>query len=206
MYRVLVTIEGGDQAGKKTQCALLEEFLLERGLKVAIFDFPDYSTPIGRVIRSCLDGTQPSNPQTIHCLLSANRWEKLDEIVEAQSDNDIIIMNRYHYSNLVYGVVNGLETSWLKNLDSGLPCADLVILLDITQAESFKRKRRGRDRFERDEDFSRRVFSGYRSIAEKEGWKIVDGSKSKEEIRKEIADLVIRESESRVRINGTAIE
>ena len=48
-------------------------------------------------------------------------------------------MNRYYHSNLVYGLANGLNQKWLESLDDGLPKADLVILLDVTQKESFSR-------------------------------------------------------------------
>lgn len=51
-------------------------------------------------------------------------------------------MNRYYHSNLIYGLANGLKQSWLENLDVGLPKADLVILLDVTQKESFSRSPR----------------------------------------------------------------
>jgi len=44
---MIIVIEGGDQAGKKTQSALLDKALRLRKLKTKIFSFPDYSTPIG---------------------------------------------------------------------------------------------------------------------------------------------------------------
>ena len=72
-------------------------------------------------------------------MLAANRWEKLNEIKAAQEKNSVLIMNRYYHSNLVYGIVNGMKSKWLENLDAGLPKADLVILLDVSQKESFSK-------------------------------------------------------------------
>ena len=80
-----------------------------------LFSFPDYSTPIGKEINKYLHGKRKFPPQVIHCLLAANRWEKLDEIKKAQQKNSIVIMNRYRESNLVYGLVNGLKLEWLEN-------------------------------------------------------------------------------------------
>ncbi len=44
---MIVAIEGGDQAGKKTQSQMLANALKKRKLKTKVFSFPDYSTPIG---------------------------------------------------------------------------------------------------------------------------------------------------------------
>ena len=65
----------------------------------------------------------------------------------------------------------------------GLPKADLVILLDVTQKESFSRKKKtNRDKFEKNEEFLRKISKIYRTTAKKKHWKIIDASKSKEEI------------------------
>ncbi len=132
---MIIVIEGGDQAGKLTQSTLLEKALKKRKIKTKVFHFPDYKTPIGKEIRKYLDGKRKFPPQVIHCLLAANRWEKLNEILTAQEKNSVLIMNRYYHSNLVYGITNGMKQKWLENLDAGLPKADLVILLDVTQKE-----------------------------------------------------------------------
>ncbi len=54
---------------------------------------------------------------------------------------------------MVYGITNGMKQKWLENLDAGLPKADLVILLDVTQKESFRRQKTRRDKFEKNEEF-----------------------------------------------------
>jgi len=190
---MIVVIEGGDQAGKLTQSILLEKALKKREVKTKLFHFPDYTTPVGKEIRKYLDGKRKFPPQVIHCLLAANRWEKLDEILAAQEKNSVLIMNRYYHSNLIYGLANGMKQKWLENLDVGLPKADLVILLDVTQKESFSRSPRNekgkimkRDKFEKNEQFSRKISEIYRTTAKKKHWKIIDASKPKEKIHEEI--------------------
>ena len=186
---MIIVFEGGDQAGKKTQSALLEKKLKLAKIKTTLFSFPDYSTPIGKEINKYLHGKRKFPPQVIHCLLAANRWEKLDEIKKAQQKNSIVIMNRYRESNLVYGLVNGLKLEWLENLDSGLPKSDLVIVLDVPQTESFSRKRSNRDRFEKNKDFSNKISKTYRKMAVKKKWKIVDATKSKYEVHEDIMKI-----------------
>jgi len=166
---MIIVIEGGDQAGKLTQSTLLEKALKKRKIKTKLFHFPDYKTPIGQEIRKYLDGKRKFPPQVIHCLLAANRWEKLNEIISAQEKNSILIMNRYYHSNLIYGIANGLKPKWLENLDAGLPKADLVILLDVTQKESFHRQKTRRDKFEKNEEFLQQISKIYRTTAKKLG-------------------------------------
>ena len=183
---MIIVIEGGDQAGKKTQTTLLAKALKQRKIKTTVFSFPDYETPVGKEIAKYLNGKRKFTPQVIHCLLAANRWEILNEILAAQSKNSILIMNRYYQSNLIYGIANGMKRNWLENLDAGLPKADLVILLDVTQRESFHRKKTNRDKFEKNEKFLRKISKIYRTIAKNDHWKIIDASKSKQEIHKDI--------------------
>lgn len=191
---MIVVIEGGDQAGKLTQSILLEKALKKRKIKTKLFHFPDYETPIGKEIRKYLDGKRKFPPQVIHCLLAANRWEKLDTILAAEEKNSVLIMNRYYHSNLVYGLANGLKQKWLEGLDEGLPKADLVILLDVTQRESFSRtpqnkiggRKMKRDKFEKNKEFSTKISRLYRTVAKKKHWKIIDATLSKEKVHEEI--------------------
>ena len=194
---MIIVIEGGDQAGKLTQSILLEKALKKQKIKTKLFHFPDYETPIGKEIRKYLDGKRKFPPQVIHCLLAANRWEKLDAILAAEEKNSVLIMNRYYHSNLVYGLANGLKQKWLESLDEGLPKADLVILLDVTQKESFSRTPRNkiggkvmkRDKFEKNKEFSTKISNLYKIVAKKKQWKIINANKSKIEVHEEILKI-----------------
>jgi dTMP kinase len=189
---MIIVIEGFDQAGKRTQSELLAGLLKGRKLKCKIFSFPDYSTPVGKEIKYYLTGKRKFPPQVIHCLLAANRWENLNKIQEYLSKNYILIMNRYYQSNLVYGVVNGLDLKWLSNLDAGLPKEDLVILLDVRPKDSFTRKRIQRDKFEKDREFAQKIINNYRILAKKFGWKIINASQTQDKVHSSIKDIVLR--------------
>ncbi len=189
---MIVTFEGGDQAGKKTQSALLAKRLKSLKIKTKLFSFPDYSTPIGKEIDKYLHGKRKFPPQTIHTLLAANRWEKVDEIKKAQEKNSVVIMNRYAESNLVYGLANGLKLPWLEGLDAGLPKSDLVIVLDVPQNESFKRKKQNRDKFEKNAKFSQTISRTYRKLAKEKRWKIIDATQSKDDVHQDIMRVFSR--------------
>jgi dTMP kinase len=189
---MIIVIEGFDQAGKRTQSELLAKSLRARKLKCKIFNFPDYRTQLGKEIKHYLSGKRKFPPQVIHCLLAANRWEKLKEIQEALSKNYILIMNRYYQSNLVYGKANGLDLKWLSNLDAGLPKEDLVILLDVRPKDSFTRKKSRRDKFEKNKEFAQKIIHTYRTLAKNFGWKIVNASQTQKQVHNSVKEIALK--------------
>ena len=189
---MIIAIEGSDQAGKKTQTTMLSKSLKAEKIKTTVFDFPDYSTIIGKEINNYLRGKRKFPPEIIHYLYAANRWEKLEEIKKSTVKNSVLIMNRYYHSNLVYGIANGLKEKWLQKLEEGLPRADLVIVLDISQTKSFSRKKSKRDKFEKNKDFSKKISQIYRRLAKKHKWKLIDASGTKQETHKEILKIVCK--------------
>ncbi len=184
---LIIVIEGVDQAGKKTQSIMLERALKDAGKTVRRFDFPDYTTRIGGVIGEILAGGYVA-PQVLHCLMTANHWEAVHGIRHAK--HDVLVMNRYVQSNLVYGMVNGMPKAWLENLDDGMPKADIVILLDIPPEESFRRRKKDRDVFESDLAFLSRVSEVYRSMAEKRRWRVVDATGTTEDVHARIMNIL----------------
>ena len=189
---MIITFEGGDQAGKKTQSAMLQRKLRSAKIKTKLFSFPDYSTPIGKEINRYLHGKRKYPAQVIHCLLAANRWERASDVKEAQEKNSVVIMNRYRESNLVYGLANGLKLDWLEKLDEGLPKSDLVVVLDVPQKESFARKKQNRDKFEKNRQFSNKISQGYRKLAKKKRWRIVNASQSKIDVHNDVMKIVAK--------------
>jgi len=189
---LIIALEGTDQAGKKTQTEMLVKALRRSKIKTAVFSFPDYSTIIGKEIKNYLYGKRKFPLEIIHYLYAANRWEKLEEIKKSAAKNSILIMNRYYHSNLVYGIANGLKEKWLQKLEEGLPKADLVIILDASQSDSFSRKKSKRDRFEKNKDFSQKISQIYRRLAKKHRWKIVNASGTKQEVHKEILKIIFK--------------
>ena len=125
--------------------------------------------------------------------MSANRWEMAEKIRQASKDNHVLVMNRYYHSNLVYGMANGLNESWLESLDEGLPKSDMVILLDVTQDESFRRKSTGRDKFESDDSFIRKVSRMYKTVAKRKHWKIIDAKMDRKKVHEQILSIVEEE-------------
>ena len=188
----IIVIEGTDKAGKTTQSRLLLEALKVSGKVCVILDFPDYTTPIGMEIRAFLDGKRDYPSEAKHLLFSANRWEKKKEIESMVENGTLVIMNRYWQSNLAYGTANGMDANWLLRLDKGLPKEDLVIALLVNPAISSKRAET-QDIFEADANLAAKAYKNYLKFAKQFKWKVVDGSKSKEQVHQEIMKIVRKE-------------
>jgi dTMP kinase len=184
---IIIVFEGIDKAGKTTQAKLLEKKL---GSKCVRIDFPDYSTPVGKEIKQFLDGKRNYPDEVKMILLSANRWEKKEEIEKMVSKGTTVIMNRYYQSNLVYGISKGLKLDWLLSLDKGLPKADLVIVIDIRPKTLVSRSKNVVDTFEKDMELIRRVKKNYRILANKFNWQTVEGEKSVDEVHGQVLRIV----------------
>ncbi len=185
-----IVFEGIDQSGKKTQSILLRNRLKKKGYKVGYISFPKYNTSIGRLVKKCLHDDSFSLEMS-HILLSANRWESEKEVRYKLENMDFVVCNRYCDSNIAYGLANGLKKEWLENLDLGLPKPDLTILIDIPITESVFRKSENRDRYEKDRKFLNNVKSRYKKLATMNKWSKIKGNRSKEEVSKEIWNLVV---------------
>lgn len=184
----IIVIEGIDKAGKTTQAKLLQKKLRSKCIK---FDFPDYSTPVGKEIKKFLDGKRNYSDEVKMILLSANRWEKKAEIEKEIRKGTTIIMNRYYQSNLVYGMSKGLKLDWLLALDKGLPSADLVIVIDIKTNTLVTRSKNSMvDTFEKDVELIRKVKKNYRILANKFNWRVIDGEKSVDDVHNQVLKIV----------------
>lgn len=184
----IIVIEGTDKAGKTTQSRMLQDALKALGKICVVIDFPDYTTPIGMEIRAFLDGKRDYPAEVKHLLFSANRWEKKKEIESMVESGTIVVMNRYYQSNLVYGVSNGMDEGWLLKLDRGLPKEDMTVVLLVNPATS-KKRAETLDAFERDAKLAEAAYKNYMKYARKMGWKVLDGSRSKEQVHQEILKM-----------------
>ena len=188
----IIVIEGTDKAGKTSQSRMLAETLKVSGKVCVILDFPDYTTPIGMEIKAFLEGKRDYLPEVKHLLFSANRWEKKKEIESMLENGTIIVMNRYWQSNLVYGVANDMDINWLLRLDKGLPKEDIVLVILVNPNISAKRAEM-QDAFESDPQLAAKAYKNYLKFAKQYRWKVIDGSKSKEQVHQEVTKIIRKE-------------
>ena len=197
-----ITFEGIEGSGKSTQIQLLKEYLEQKGLDVLLTREPG-GTKIGRKIRRLLLDPENENMdyKTEILLYAADRAQHVKEMIKpALAEGKVVISDRFIDSNLAYQAVGrGLDyervyqiNSWV--IDSCWP--DLTFILDIDIKEGLKRARslsedQIGDRLEREVDsFHQRVRKAYLEMAAQERFVLVNASREKDEVQKEIQNII----------------
>ena len=190
----IIVLEGLDKSGKTTQARLLHDYLNnKRRGQAELLNFPDYSTKIGQEIRSFLDGKTEYNAETKHMLLSSNRWEKKEKILDSLKSGKTVILNRYYQSNLVYGLANGLDFEWLSALDRGMPKENVTIILDVSPHVSYLRSIANNfilDEFEKSREFLEKVRTNYLELAKIFDWNVLYSENSTDIVFKSILKII----------------
>jgi dTMP kinase len=188
----LIVLEGADGSGKSTQVELLKKYFEGRGLTVVHFHFPMYnhnifSDIIARFLRGELGNIDEVSPYFVANIYAMDRFMFLTELKLAMDFNQVVLLDRYVYSNVAYqcAKVNLLEAPLLKKwiLDFEfeflkLPYPDLNIFFDVPSEISEKRIKEARigddrkylegkqDIHEADLEFQKRVRENYLSSME----------------------------------------
>lgn len=190
MAGALVAFEGLDQSGKQTQAETLRDTLTAAGRACMLLSFPRYETAIGTELHRALHGERDYAPDVMQLLYVANRYETRARIADALAHDQVILCDRYVASTIAYGEAQGLDPSWLTDIQRHLPPADLTLLLDIPPEVAVRRKSSGRDRYERDVDLLRRVRESYRRQAASPGWALVSGDAPRDEVSRNVRRIV----------------
>jgi dTMP kinase len=209
----LITIEGIDGCGKRTQTEMLTKYLVEKGYNVKKFSFPNYDGLIGETIASYLRGDYgdvDSMPQKVLSIAyAADRLKIKDEINQHLLKGFIVLCDRYTYSNAFQAAkmkkkerMNFIE--WVENLEfkeMKIPKPDFNVYLHIDQEISSERtKKRGKreyqkcqeDIHENNEDLLKNTSSVYMSLCEnRKNWLLINQMKNGKQINKEdVFDLL----------------
>lgn len=163
----IIVIEGPDKVGKQTQTAMLVENLRGLGVKVATAEIPYNDGPIyDRIYEWLRNGVALKYPEAFQTYQVANRlvWQG-NVLPKLAEDADVIIMDRWNISAVVYGRSSGLSEEQVQDIivNSGLVEADLVFVFD---GEPFVTPDREDDSYERNMELRRKVRAGYQQWAE----------------------------------------
>ena len=183
---LLVTVEGGEGAGKSTLQAMLAARARDAGGEVVACREPG-GTARGERLRRALLGDAPGAPAPVPeaelVVFAAARGQLVSEVLRpALARGALVICDRYADSTLAYqhggrGLDRALVASVNAAATGGL-APDLTLLLDIPPAEGLARAGEAGDYLEREGiAFHERVRAGYRALAEAEPgrWLVLDG-------------------------------
>lgn len=171
----LITLEGGEGAGKSTQVGLLVAALRDAGIAVQRTREPGGSAGAEAIRRLLLEGDSERWDAVSEALLfSAARHDHVTRLIEpALAAGEWIVCDRFADSTLVYqGCGRGMplaDLAALQRIALGPLSPDLTLILDIAVEDG--RARAGRrsmitDRFEQlNLAFHRRLRDGFLRIA-----------------------------------------
>ena len=204
----LISFEGLDGAGKTTQMDLLEQWLESHGVPYVRTREPG-GTPLGVEIRHLLLNRPELaiTPLAEAFLFQADRTQHFTTLIlPALSEAKLVITDRCFDASIAYqGYARGVGMELVEQLSMLATQGykpDLTILLDLDPSEVPERTgtasdqstmREERTRFDAEaEEFHKRVQEGFRALARAhpERIKVIDASRSPQEIHKEIIELV----------------
>lgn len=145
------------------------------------------------MIRDALKVDWSASFKSLQLLFCADRAKHIeDEIEPALAKGRVVICDRYLFSTLAYGFGAGVDSHWLFNVNRDFRLPDLTIFLDISPDISVSRIGSGREKqgiFEKREALGK-VRKAYLNLAKRFRFKIVNGEQSKEEISREVQQIV----------------
>lgn len=183
----LITLEGGEGAGKTSAITAVREALQSRGHDVLLTREPG-GTPLAERIRELLLDPRDEvlAPETELLLMFASRAQHVRQVVRpALQRGAFVISDRFTDSSYAYqGQGRGLDAEWIAALERravGLK-PGLTLLLDLDVREG-RARTAGRDlwpdRIESEQDdFFERVRAGFRARASAEParFRVIDAS------------------------------
>ena len=179
---LFITFEGGEGAGKSTQCKRLKTALENDGYDVVLTREPG-GVPEAEKIRDLLVQRDGGNwtPMAECLLFFAARQMHVETLIKpALTTGKIVICDRFTDSTVAYqGYGHGFDIATIRNLEKttlGNFVPDMTFLLDLPVADGLKRSLKQKDiaqgrentedRFEKlDTSFHEKLRQGFLTIA-----------------------------------------
>lgn len=196
---LFITFEGVDGCGKTTQMHLLADYLREQKDCCVVETREPGAVGLGEKIREILlnyDGVV--SPQCEAFLFLADRAQNIDVIVNpAIESRKIVLCDRHTDSTVAYqGYGRGIdieEINELNRIATRHRKPDLTLVFDIDIETAMKRVGQDKDRMEgAGVQFFSSVRNGYLTLAQMEPnrIKVIDASRSIEEVQRDVVELV----------------
>jgi dTMP kinase len=198
MTAKFITLEGMDGAGKSTHIPSIIEMLKARGREVVSTREPG-GTPLGERLRELLLH-EAMHAETETLLMFAARREHIANVIApALQRGAYVLSDRFTDATFAYqSGAKGVPANKVEILEQWVQedlQPDITLLFDVPVEVSIARLAGARspDKFERESaDFFTRIRNAYLERASKnpQRFRVIDGSKSLEEVAKAVKDII----------------
>lgn len=197
----LITLEGGEGAGKSTVLDAVRELLAQRGLDVVVTREPG-GTLASEAIRTLLLDPQlrGMSAESELLLMFAARAQLVREVIQpALAAGRWVLSDRFTDASFAYqGGGRGQPLARIAELENWAAAGlkpNLTLLLDLPVAEGLQRAsgRGAADRIEMENvDFFERVRAAYRerAVAEPERFRTVDASRTLADVLAQVRGVI----------------
>jgi len=191
---IFIAIEGIDGAGKTTQVNMIKNEFQKRGFPVSIFKEPTDSK-YGKLIKEiAIKGRDNIAPKDELQLFIKDRiFDCKTNILPALKRKELVILDRYFYSNMAYQGALGLNPIEIKKENEKIAVIpDLVIILDCAVKIGLSRIKHNRgdipNHFEKEEYLEkvREIFLKMNDT----NVQIIDASRSIKEVFSHIKNII----------------
>jgi len=185
---LLLAFEGIDGAGKKTWVDFSRKQLESRGFSVTVFEYPDYTSSWGRIIKQYLDDELELDPSEQFFTYFTDIFKDQPRIGNLLSQGLCVIVDRYFTSTIAFQCAKGFKYDLALDIVNAAkpanPDASFFVDVETKIAMQRCRKRNSPDRHERDYLLLQDVARLYRKLV-REGilsrkWIVVDGNRDVE--------------------------
>ena len=197
----LITLEGGEGAGKTSAIAAIRELLQAQGHEVVLTREPG-GTPLAERIRELLLNPHDETlaPETELLLMFASRAQHVREVIRpALQRGAFVVSDRFTDSSYAYQAAGrGMDPAFIAELERRVVGIKpgLTVLMDVDVGVG-RARAKGRDlwpdRIESEQDdFFERVREGFRqrATAEPERFRVVDAGQSPADVAAAVTAVI----------------
>ena len=192
-----IVLEGIDGSGKSTQILKIAYNILGKSKynHILLTREPYKKEEIRAILRE--DSDPYSQAKKLAELFVQDRKEHAKEFIIPNLEKGIhVISDRYKLSTIAYQSAQGIPVQELIDMHANLPIPDITIIVDLPAeraAERMSRDNRNEHKFEADVQFQEKTRQNYlklQKVLSNEKIRIVDGTKSIEELTKDIIKII----------------
>ena len=188
---MLINLEGIDGCGKSTQSQFLIDKFESDNEKTILLKEPT-NGKYGQKLWEMLSGKIEATTEEILELFVLDRKQHVNEKIKpALDEGRIVLMDRYYYSTMAYQVAAGIDVNRIRRDNHFAPEPDIVLIFDLPADLAMKRVRSHSiaDVFEK-EEYLEKVRKAYLNLENDSLVRIIDATRSPEEIFDEVWRLV----------------